>query len=105
MNKKILIYFFAILVISGCKNNNFQISGTLKNPVSGEYIFLDEMKANELKTIDSMKVPGDGTFSFKKEIKFPSFYLLKINNNNIYYNICRSVICLRLMNIIFMLVD
>ena len=82
MNKKILIYFFAILVISGCKNNNFQISGTLKNPVSGEYIFLDEMKANELKTIDSMKVPGDGTFSFKKEIKFPSFYLLKINNNN-----------------------
>ena len=82
MNKKIFIYFFAMLVISGCKNNNFQISGTLKNPVSGEYIFLDEMKANELKTIDSMKVPDDGTFSFNKEIKFPSFYLLKINNNN-----------------------
>ncbi len=82
MNKKILIYFFAVLLISGCKNNNFQISGTLKKPVAGGFIFLDEMKANELKTIDSMKVSGDGAFTFKKEIKFPSFYLLKINNNN-----------------------
>ena len=70
------------LLFAGCKNNTVQISGTLINPVKGEYIFLDELKSNELKTVDSVKVSDDGTFNFKREIKFPSFYLLKINENN-----------------------
>jgi thiol-disulfide isomerase/thioredoxin len=82
MNKKLVLYLFAALVFAGCKNNTARISGTLVNPVSGEYIFLDELKSNELKTVDSVKVAENGTFSFKREIKLPSFYLLKINDNN-----------------------
>jgi len=82
MNKKFFLYFLAVLIFSGCKNNNFQISGTLKNSVSGKYIFLDELKANALSTVDSIKLTGEGTFNFKKEIKIPSFYLLKVNENN-----------------------
>jgi thiol-disulfide isomerase/thioredoxin len=82
MNKKLVLYLFAALVFAGCKNNAALISGTLVNPVSGEYIFLDELKSNELKTVDSVKVAENGTFSFKREIKLPSFYLLKINDNN-----------------------
>jgi thiol-disulfide isomerase/thioredoxin len=82
MNRKLFYYLFAVLVFSGCKNNDFRISGTLTNPVAGEYIFLDELKSNELKTVDSIEVSDKGTFNFKKEIKFPSFYLLKINDNN-----------------------
>jgi peroxiredoxin len=82
MNKKLFLYLIAVLVFAGCKNNIVRISGTLSNPAVGEYIFLDELKSNELKTIDSIKVTDKGTFIFKKEVEIPSFYLLKINNNN-----------------------
>ncbi len=52
------------------------------NPVKGTYIYLDELKSNELKPVDSIKVSADGKIYFKKEIKQPSFYLLKSNDNN-----------------------
>ncbi len=82
MNKKSLFYLFAIMILTGCKNNTFLISGTLTNPVNGEYIFLDQLKSNELTTVDSVKVSADGKFSFKGEIKNPAFYLVKFNDNN-----------------------
>ncbi|MCX6255685.1 MAG: TlpA disulfide reductase family protein, partial [Bacteroidia bacterium] len=82
MNKKLFLYLFATMLFAGCKNNTARISGTLVNPVSGEYIFLDELKSNELITVDSIKIAKDGTFTFRREIKLPSFYLLKINDNN-----------------------
>ncbi|HEY5470960.1 MAG TPA: TlpA disulfide reductase family protein [Bacteroidales bacterium] len=82
MNKKIFLYLFAALAFAGCKNNAVQISGTIVNPVSGEYIFLDELKSNELLTVDSVKISDNGTFNFKKEINLPAFYLLKTNDNN-----------------------
>jgi thiol-disulfide isomerase/thioredoxin len=82
MNKKLLFYLFIVIAFVSCKNVGVQISGTLLNPIKGEYIFLDELKSNELKTVDSMKVSDKGTFNFKKEIKSPAFYLLKINEKN-----------------------
>jgi thiol-disulfide isomerase/thioredoxin len=82
MNRTLFLYLFAVLAFSGCKNNTVRISGTLSNPAAGDYIFLDELKSNELNTVDSVKVSDKGTFNFKREIKFPSFYLLKINDNN-----------------------
>jgi thiol-disulfide isomerase/thioredoxin len=82
MNKKLFLYLFIILISVACKQNTVKISGTILNPVPGEYIILDELKSNELKPIDSVKVSSNGTFTFKREIKQPSFYLLKSNNNN-----------------------
>lgn len=82
MYKKFILYLFAAMITAGCKNNTVRISGTLSNPVSGEYIYLDELKSNALKNVDSVKVSEKGTFDFKREIKFPSFYLLKLNTNN-----------------------
>ncbi len=82
MKNKLVIYLLAILTITACKSNTFQISGTLSDPVNGEYIFLDQLKSNELTTIDSIKVSNDGKFNFKGEIKNPSFYLIKFNDNN-----------------------
>jgi thiol-disulfide isomerase/thioredoxin len=73
---------FLVLLFAGCKSNVARISGTIVNPVSGTYIYLDELKSNDLKPVDSVKITSDGTFSFKREIKKPSFYLLKRNNNN-----------------------
>lgn len=82
MNKKLFLYLFATMLFAGCKNNTARVSGNLINPVIGEYIFLDELKSNELTTIDSIKITDGGTFDFKREIELPSFYLLKINENN-----------------------
>ena len=82
MNKKLFPYLFAVIVLAGCKNNIVHISGTLVNPISGGYVFLDELKSNDLTTVDSVKVGVDGKFNFKRDIKTPSFYLLKIKENN-----------------------
>jgi thiol-disulfide isomerase/thioredoxin len=82
MNKKLFLYLFIVLLFAGCKNNIVKISGTIVNPVSGAYIYLDELKSNELKPVDSIKVSADGTFNFSREIKQPSFYLLKSTDNN-----------------------
>jgi peroxiredoxin len=82
MNKKIFLYLFTIMFIAGCKDNSVRISGTLKNPVEDNYIYLDELMSNDLKAVDSVKISKDGSFSFKREIKSPAFYLLKISNKN-----------------------
>ena len=82
MIRTLLIYLFAVLLFTGCKNNTVRISGTLSNSVNGEYIILDELLSNELKAVDSVKISDKGTFNFKREVKSSSFYLLKSNNNN-----------------------
>lgn len=82
MNKNLFLYLFALMIIAGCKDNSVRISGTLINPLKGNFIYLDELMSNELKTVDSSRISDDGTFRFKIEIKFPSFYLLKINDRN-----------------------
>lgn len=82
MNKKLFLYLFFVLVSAGCKNNVVRISGTIVNPVSGAYIYLDELKSNELKSVDSVRISSDGKFNFTREIKQPSFYLLKSTDNN-----------------------
>jgi len=82
MNKRLIIYLLALSVFSSCKNNTVEISGTLSGSIKGEYIFLDELKANDLLTVDSVLISDNGTFNFKRDIKSPSFYLIKINDNN-----------------------
>ena len=82
MNKKFFFYLFIVLVSSGCKNNIVKISGTLVNPLKGAYLYLDELKSDQLKPVDSVLITDEGTFSFKREVIQPSFYLLKSTNNN-----------------------
>lgn len=82
-NKLILVLTCALFFV-GCKNNSFQISGKLKEPVKGEFIYLDELKANNFKTVDSLKISEDGKFEFRRDIELPTFYLLKLNDNNFF---------------------
>ncbi|HEX7494329.1 MAG TPA: TlpA disulfide reductase family protein [Bacteroidales bacterium] len=82
MNKKFFPFLFAVMIFVACKHNTVQITGTLVTPVSGQYIYLDELKSNELKTVDSVLLTNNGVFKFKRDVKFPSFYLLKKNNSN-----------------------
>jgi thiol-disulfide isomerase/thioredoxin len=82
MSKKYFLFLLAAIILGSCKNNDIRISGTLVNPSGGGYIFLDELKSNDLQTVDSASIGNDGKFNFKRNIKTPAFYLLKINDNN-----------------------
>lgn len=83
INRLIPILFLGtILVFAGCSDNSARISGSLYNHIPGEYILLDELKSGELITADSVKVSSNGTFNFRIKPEHPSFYLLKLNNNN-----------------------
>ncbi|HUX94463.1 MAG TPA: TlpA disulfide reductase family protein [Bacteroidales bacterium] len=82
MIKKFILFLITIIVVFGCKNNVAEISGTLMKPEAGSYIFLEELQPEQLKRIDSVIVSPEGNFTFEREVTKPSFYLLKISENN-----------------------
>jgi len=82
MNRNLFLNLLAILILAGCKSNTVEISGTILNHVKGEYIYLDELLSDQLKTVDSVLITEQGTFTIKKEVESPSFYLLKIKDSN-----------------------
>ena len=73
MNRKLFLYLSAIIIISGCKDHPVRISGTLMNPLKGNYIYLDELMSNDMKTVDSVRISENGKFNFKRDIKLESF--------------------------------
>jgi thiol-disulfide isomerase/thioredoxin len=82
MIRKLVLFFSGAILLAGCGPKNAEISGILENSVPGKFIFLQELKSNELLTVDSAMLSKDGIFEFKRKVEFPSFYLLKINQNN-----------------------
>jgi len=82
MNRKFVLFLFATSILFGCRNKVAEVSGTLMKPAAGSYIFLEELKSDELKRVDSVAVSPEGNFTFKREVEKPSFYLLKISENN-----------------------
>jgi thiol-disulfide isomerase/thioredoxin len=83
MSRKLLIIFICAAIFTGCRNKSVEITGILENPRPGGYLFLQELKfMDEVITVDSVIVPADGRFEFQIKLKNPSFYLLKINQNN-----------------------
>ena len=82
MFKSFGLFLIAATVFAGCKSNNIGINGKLLNPAKGELIYLDELKSNDLITVDSVHVSDDGAFSFSRKIESPSFYLLKTDETN-----------------------
>jgi len=77
-----LLLLIAPAILYGCKNNNIEIKGKLKNPKNGEYLYLDELRSSRLVSVDSAVIPQDGTFLFTLEVRSPSFYLLKTDETN-----------------------
>ncbi|HUV01792.1 MAG TPA: TlpA disulfide reductase family protein [Bacteroidales bacterium] len=82
MKNNLFWFLCFLIIIQGCKKNYVELSGILEYPVKGAYIFLDELKSNKIIPVDSVILSEDGRFDFKTEVKYPSFYLLKINKNN-----------------------
>jgi peroxiredoxin len=83
MKSKLLYLLILSLAFAACKDNSIKISGKINNQSKGEYLMLQELKANSLETVDSLKLSENGEFSFKKEILYPTFYQLKTSDENI----------------------
>jgi peroxiredoxin len=82
MIKRLSLCIFAIITIAACTNNTVRISGTLNKSQKGQYIYLGELTSREIKPVDSVKLADDGKFSFKKELKAPAFYILKVSDHS-----------------------
>lgn len=82
MKKSLILIFAVVMIATNCKNNNIKLNGKLINPIKGEYIYLDELQPNKLVTVDSVRINEDGTFTFSRNVKNPSFYLLKTDETN-----------------------
>ena len=76
------LFILITIITQGCLNNSVEITGKLNNHVQGEYIFLDELRSDELITVDSVVISEDGSFNLKLETKVSAFYLLKISESN-----------------------
>ncbi len=82
MNRKLFFALSSVIALAACQKKTVEITGTLENPLSGQYLFLSELKADDIVAYDSVLITEEGTFNFKLNIKNPSFYLLKNNQKN-----------------------
>jgi peroxiredoxin len=78
---KIVFCFFSLL-ISGCNRpEKSEISGKITN-AGRKMIYLDELNVAGAKPVDSVRIGSDGEFVLKQQVKIPTFYLLKLSENN-----------------------
>jgi len=82
MKNRLFLLLILAITLTSCKDSSIKISGKINNQQKGEYLMLQELKANSLKTVDSIKMSDDGKFSFEQKIEIPTFYLLKSSNQN-----------------------
>ncbi len=82
LNRFIFILLAAVVVLSGCKKSNqFTISGKITH-AEGDTIRLEELLVSTQKPLAKMKMDKNGNFKFKGETSIPTFYLLKLSNDN-----------------------
>ncbi|WP_420601212.1 DUF4369 domain-containing protein [Flagellimonas sp.] len=86
--KRILFVFVLCLAILSCEKNTentMTVSGNIKGLKKG-MLYLQQFQDSALVVLDSMKIEGNGAFTFSQEVKNPELfylYLEKEDNNNI----------------------
>jgi peroxiredoxin len=80
----LVILLAAVFAFSGCKRDNFMITGNVTGARPGEYLLLREVKPGVLEPVDSAMPGKDGRFTFKSETTWPSFYMLSMGRNNFF---------------------
>jgi len=82
IKKCIILFAASILIIGGCKKSgDFVIKGTITH-AENKRIFLEELMVSTTKPVDSAKINKRGEFTLNGNTGFPTFYLLKIADNN-----------------------
>lgn len=81
--RQMIFWLFAILlIVSGCKKeNHFTIKGRISH-AGGDTIYLDELQVSTSKPVAKVKIDEDGGFELEGKTSIPTFYLLRLSNNN-----------------------
>jgi peroxiredoxin len=77
------LFFLTVLIfLAGChRPEKFEIKGKITN-ASGMKIYLDELMVSSLRPVDSAKINSRGEFTLRQHVGIPTFYLLKLSENN-----------------------
>jgi hypothetical protein len=83
MKRKLLIIFIiSTVILAGCtKGEKFEIRGKITN-AQDKKVYLEELMVASVRPIDSVKLNNNGEFTFMQHIGMPTFYLLKLSENN-----------------------
>ncbi len=72
----------AIIFTIGCNRpEKFEIRGKITN-APGQMIYLEELLVASVRPVDSAKISSGGEFTLKQHTGMPTFFLLKLKENN-----------------------
>lgn len=77
-----LLLLAMLITITGCRNDEFRISGTIAGTNGSEYLLLREVKPGFLEPVDSVMPGQDGKFSFRSSTEWPAFYMLSMGDDD-----------------------
>ncbi len=81
-NRYLILICLIILGFAGCnKPHKSEISGVISN-AAGRTIYLEELMVANLRQVDSVKITKNGEFTFRHQVSIPTFFLLKLSENN-----------------------
>ena len=75
-------FLLTLIFMLGCKHpQKFEIRGKITN-AQGKKIYLEELMVASLRPVDSAKINSSGEFVLRQHVGMPTFYLLKLSENN-----------------------
>lgn len=86
--KKIILMMVAIVALTACNNNKFQIDGTIEGASDTTTLVLEQSSNGEWFLVDSVKVDKNGKFSVSAPApEVPSIYQLRLGNQAVCFPI------------------
>jgi thiol-disulfide isomerase/thioredoxin len=82
MKNSILLLTLIVIAAVGCKNSSHMISGKITGAPADAYVYLDELKADAIETVDSVLISSEGEFRFSRKSESPVFYMMKVTNTS-----------------------
>src|ERR1700743_861452 len=71
--------FISMLALFSCSHDNeFVISGTVKNPGQVKAVYLFQADSTTISMVDSHTLSEDGTFKFKHNGAYPNLYKIRL---------------------------
>jgi peroxiredoxin len=76
------IVWITVILLTGCNRpGKFEIKGKITNAARRE-IYLDELMVATIRPVDSARISPSGEFTLRHHVGIPTFYLLKLSENN-----------------------